>query len=105
MNTSRLKNHWETMLALVCVCLMLFISACQIGNTGSPTVQPSPQSPTSTPASAQGDDTPAPTTTPVQGTSTPVSPRATAVNINYNHPVLAFYYTWYTASTWSSSTM
>lgn len=105
MNTSRLKNHWETRLALVCVCLLLFISACQIGSSGSPTVQPSPQSPTSTAASAQGVGTPAPTTTPVQGTSTFISPTATDVNINYNHPVLAFYYTWYTPSTWCSCTM
>ena len=126
MNTSQVRKHWETTLALVCVCLLLFISACQgstvspipsstptssskgtsqVGSTGSPKVQLSPQNPTSTAASAQGADTPAPTTTPVQGTSTPVSPTATAVNINYNHPVLAFYYTWYTPSTWCSCTM
>jgi hypothetical protein len=120
MNTFRLKNHWETTIALICVCFLLFISACggnavpstssstatpHTAGAASPTVQPSTQAPTPTPASAQGAESPASTATPIQGTSTPVSGGATALTINYNHPVLAFYYTWYTPSTWSSSTM
>lgn len=102
-----------------CVCLLLFSSACQdqasaIGQKrGSqeqneravtlgmtPTVGTSPvtQIPTPTP-------TPKPTAPPKPtATATPVPTTGTASG-NSNRPVLAFYYPWYSPSTWCSCQM
>lgn len=110
MKSYRCGTYWKTILALICTCLLLSISACQSSGVQSATkavpTTPSPTTP------AQGSSSASPILSPTEGTHTPtatatpaVSPTATPVHINYNRPVLAFYYMWYSPSTWCSCHM
>ncbi len=123
MGTQILYKWRSTCAALLCIALLVCTTACQSG-TATPTkhaTQPTPslQSPTATPT--QGSNTgiipfqpipqptaeptvpsTTPTAGPTQGTyqpNTPTPPKDT------NRPLLAFYYTWYTPSTWCSCRM
>ncbi len=107
------RRYRTELFAMACVCLLLFISGCQ-NTTGAGTQRP----PTTTAASStppptpQGPPTPGawalqPTPTPIlhYTTPTPTTGASTAAVVNTQRPVLAFYYTWYSPSTWSSKTM
>src|SRR5712691_5348972 len=122
MGILRSRPFRQKALTFVCVCLLIGFSACQAdpigffmppGGTASvPTFAPS------------GTDTPitvdvpghqltpgasgTPSTTPTAGPTpspTPVPTLPPNPPGNAARPVMAFYYTWYTPSTWSSSTM
>ncbi len=97
----------KSTIVLTSTCLLLFLSACQSisgplteSNTGS---HPSPTPGTSSitfqvPHKAI---TPISAPTPTQGTT----PTSTPSPIQSGRPVLAFYYTWYSSSTWCSCHM
>src|SRR5689334_6393088 len=95
----------KTVLMFICACLLLFVSACsgfgQSGNgaaaqTASPTQQGGVQEP---------GQMISPTATPPGGANNAASRVSPSVTNNTNHPVLAFYYPWYSTSTWCSCTM
>src|SRR5436309_12056156 len=90
---NRPKYHRQSIIALICTCLLLLLSACQ--NTPAPRAQSSPHpTPSPTPsvgASSRLSQLPPQAPTP---TSTPLP------SINPNRPVLAFYYAWYSSSDW-----
>ena len=106
-------------MVLICItCLLLFLSGCQTGmgqtgnsgirSTPSATQNGTPSSPFQTPGQSA---TPSPGSTTVAGSAPqPVPTQITSTAIpshasNNAHPVLAFYYTWYTSSTWCSCQM
>jgi hypothetical protein len=115
-------RYARTVVALLCLCLLLL--ACQsargselpegradqqaaIGSTPPgflPTVQP--PSATATPgvtATPTHKPTPTPTAIPTAAPTVGLPP--TPVQVHSNGPVLAFYYSWYTTSTWCSCHM
>lgn len=103
------KQYRQIGMAGCCIALLLLLSACQIGagqstsitqkaspTRSKPPVEGSPQD-KATPINIQvPGQNPSPTPTPTQGNSPNVKPGG----YNPNRPVLAFYYTWYTPSTW-----
>jgi Glycosyl hydrolase family 99 len=98
-------RHRKTFLMLICACLLLFVSACNgIGQSGNGTL---PQTPT--PTQQSGIQIPSqvssPTVTPTGAANSAASRVSPSVTDNTNHPVLAFYYPWYSTSSWCSCTM
>jgi len=106
----QIQDHGATRLALICTCSLLLLSACQ-NTSGSPVKNDPPQTLTLRIAAQQPSigstpfqivaqiSTPTVGTTPTQQTSSLSNP------VNTSRPVLAFYYTWYTSSTWCSCHM
>src|SRR6266516_1470676 len=105
------KKYRTIIFILINVCLLVFICACQDTANAAPGLQPTAVS--STPPTPQGPPTPTPTPTlppwALQPTPTSIlhytTPGTSANVVSTRRPVLAFYYTWYSLSTWSSSTM
>src|SRR5579875_705664 len=118
----------NAVIGVACIFLLILCSACQSNASGQPvtsmpgtrstptaqqTATPSLQIPqqksTSTPVAAGATSPriqPTSPTQPTQPTQPPPPPQPTQPgSFNPNHPVLAFYYMWYTPSTWSLSTM
>src|SRR5579884_755223 len=105
MNIHLTDRHRKTILTFVCSCLLVFLSACSgIGQTGNgalpPAASPTQQGGVSVPG--QGAS---PTATPTGEANSAASRVSPSVTENMNHPVLAFYYPWYSTSTWCSCTM
>ncbi len=107
---------------LFIACLLLFISACGVpGQSATQTPSPTSTNQPATPTVSQPASTATPSTgsspTAAPGTPTPrflwptppqspnTSPTAISTHINTNRPVLAFYYMWYSPTTWSTKTM
>ncbi len=108
----RSKNWQKAITLLICMCLLLFLSACQ--SITWPFIQRNnhpPPSPTKGPQqnpTAISFPLPPQTITPtVKPTATPGTPTAggTPLPANSGRPVLAFYYMWYKPSTWCSCQM
>jgi Glycosyl hydrolase family 99 len=102
------QRYRTILFAFIGVCLLLFTSGCQ--NATSASAAPSAQqksstsTPTPTPTTAPWALPPSPTPILHYITPTPEPTGSTDV-VSTRRPVLAFYYTWYSLSTWSSSTM
>jgi Glycosyl hydrolase family 99 len=119
MYANRAKSFGQTAVAISCMLLLLVLSACQnstgqsslVAQKGSstrpaPRVESSPVS-RATPINIQvanqnSTPTPKPTAAPTQGT---YNPTIIPGSYNPNRPVLAFYYTWYSPTTWCSCQM
>lgn len=103
-------RRYKTLLTLICVCLLLFLSACQNGaGQSAANATPSPRATSQQGAQIAGQKatpTPGPTLepTPAQAANNPAQVPSSS-NSNETRPVLAFYYSWYTPSSWSLSTM
>lgn len=107
------KKYRTIIFTLLNVFLLVFICACQ--NTVSAAQGLQPTAVSSTPPTPQGPPTPTPTPTlppwAQQPTPTPIlhyttpTPETSTHVVSTQRPVLAFYYTWYSPSTWSSRTM
>ena len=106
----RIRDHGEIRLALICTCLLLLLSACQ-NTSGSKVKSDSPQTPAPRIATQQPSDgstsfqVPAHISTPTVGTTSTRQAPSLSTPVNTGRPVLAFYYTWYTSSTWCSCQM
>src|SRR5690349_5864476 len=85
----------KKILMFMCACLLLFASACS--GAGQPVNGTTPQ--TASPSATQQNGVQVPGQ--IAATLTPSSP----VTNNTKHPVLAFYYPWYTPASWCSCTM
>jgi len=105
----RSKNSQKAIILLICMCLLLFLSACQsitwpfVQNTKHP--PPSPTSEAQQNPTAISFPLPPQTVTPtVKPTPTHGTPTAggTPLPASTGRPVLAFYYMWYKPSTWWS---
>ena len=103
-------RRYKTLLTLICVSLLLFLSACQNGaGQSAANATPSPRATSQQGAqiaSQKATPTPSPTLepTPAQAANNPAQVPSSS-NSNETRPVLAFYYSWYTPSSWSLSTM
>lgn len=114
------KRACNAVIAVACICLLMLCSAC--GNPSGPPVTSVPGKPptettqqrgTVTPpfqlppqkSTATSTSTPAATATGTIGSHTLPSQPAQSGSFNPSHPVLAFYYMWYTASSWTLSQM
>jgi len=86
----------QSIIALICTCLLLFFSACQ--TTTMPLAESSAHS-TSSPTTGTHQDATALASHTSTPTIVPTPTRGTSP-INTSRPVLAFYYTWYSPSTW-----
>jgi Glycosyl hydrolase family 99 len=100
------QRYRTILFVLIGVCLLLFTSSCQNATSAAavPAAQQKSSTPTPTPTPGQWALPPQPT--PILHYITPTPDQATSANaVNTQRPVLAFYYSWYSLSTWSSSTM
>src|SRR5215469_12024783 len=100
-----IREHGATRLVLICTCSLLLLSACQNTN-GSPVKNDPPRTPAPRIATRQlgTSSTPfqivAQISTPKVGTTPTQQAPSSPHPVNTSRPVLAFYYTWYTSSTW-----
>ena len=110
------RIHRDTALAWLCVFLLLCLAACQNGARESTTERVEQIKATQQPTQVdmkipqqKSSITPTPTATTAAATPTPTSqPQSQVASSNANssgRPVLAFYYPWYTQSTWCSCKM
>ena len=100
----------NTIIAIMCACLLIVCSACQSNAPGqsvssTPGTRPTEmvqQKGASTPSLQlpQQNTTPTPTATGVTNPYIPPSQPTQTGSFNPTHPVLAFYYMWYDTSTW-----
>jgi len=106
----RIRDHEEIRLALICTCLLLLLTTCQ-NTSGSKVKSNPPQTPAARIATQQPSDgatsfqVPAHISTPAVGTTPTRQAPSLSTPDNTGRPVLAFYYTWYTSSTWCSCHM
>ena len=110
MDISRREKRWQATGAFIGICLLALLSACgsNAGITNVPATKHSEtaqQKSTSVPIQVPQQKT-TPTMTPIAIPTSPgTSPNTQPGVNNPNHPVLAFYYMWYTPSTWCLCTM
>jgi hypothetical protein len=104
MEIYRYQRYRTILFTIMGVCLLLFTSGCQ--NATSASAAPSAQQKPSTPTSTPGPWALPPQPTPILHYITPTPGQTASANVtSTQRPVLAFYYSWYSLSTWSSRTM
>ena len=108
MRLSRPNRRLKATVVFVCICLLVLLSACG-SNTGITSVPATPASSSQTKPSetAQPKSTNTPIQVPPQNTTPTAIPTQGAIipntqpgGNNPSRPVLAFYYMWYTPSSW-----
>jgi len=104
------EKPYKAFLTSICVCILLFLSACQEVTGQSP--KSAQTTPSPVPTSQQGIHSASQNATPTPGPTLVPTPTQTANNpplvpstTNETRPVLAFYYPWYSLSSWCLCTM